>query len=51
MYDRRVVRGNTFAALVIPVSKSLSPNIFRHAAGSDCARKTEVGATSETAES
>ena len=21
MYDRRVVRGNTFAALVIPVSK------------------------------
>ena len=22
MYDRRVVRGNTFAALVIPVSKS-----------------------------
>jgi len=23
MYDRRVVRGNTFAALVIPVSKIL----------------------------
>jgi hypothetical protein len=23
MYDRRVVRGNTFAALVIPVSKLL----------------------------
>jgi hypothetical protein len=22
MYDRRVVRGNTFAALVIPVSKT-----------------------------
>ena len=26
MYDRRVVRGNTFAALVIPVSK-LQKNI------------------------
>lgn len=25
MYDRRIVRGNTFAALVIPVSKILSP--------------------------
>ena len=25
MYDRRVVRGNTFAALVIPVSKSIYP--------------------------
>lgn len=23
MYDRRVVRGNTFAALVIPVSKAI----------------------------
>ena len=27
MYDRRVVRGNTFAALVIPVSKSSSSTI------------------------
>ena len=27
MYDRRVVRGNTFAALVIPVSKAIS---FKH---------------------
>jgi hypothetical protein len=25
MYDRRVVRGNTFAALVIPVSKYMKP--------------------------
>jgi hypothetical protein len=34
MYDRRVVRGNTFAALVIPVSKLLkllTPLICRHA--------------------
>ena len=28
MYDRRVVRGNTFAALVIPVSKFLLNEIF-----------------------
>jgi len=28
MYDRRVVRGNTFAALVIPVSKILDCFIF-----------------------
>lgn len=30
MYDRRVVRGNTFAALVIPVSKYLNnyTNLF-----------------------
>jgi len=26
MYDRRVVRGNTFAALVIPVSKYQTAN-------------------------
>ena len=47
MYDRRVVRGNTFAALVIPVSKYTllitqlghQPNSLalftRHAAGSN----------------
>ena len=29
MYDRRVVRGNTFAALVIPVSK-WSTNFHHH---------------------
>ncbi len=28
MYDRRVVRGNTFAELVIPVSKILDSLIF-----------------------
>jgi hypothetical protein len=33
MYDRRVVRGNTFAALVIPVSKILRMfKFFRYAA-------------------
>ena len=33
MYDRRVVRGNTFAALVIPVSKAYLPflTLFRYA--------------------
>jgi hypothetical protein len=32
MYDRRVVRGNTFAALVIPVSKILGMfKFFRYA--------------------
>jgi len=30
MFDRRVVRGNTFAALVIPVSKSqVSTNNYK----------------------
>ena len=29
MYDRRVVRGNTFAALVIPVSKLNHQNLIR----------------------
>lgn len=28
MYDRRVVRGNTFAALVIPVSKYSNAYIY-----------------------
>jgi hypothetical protein len=28
MYDRRIVRGNTFAALVIPVSKDMNDKIF-----------------------
>ena len=39
MHDRRVVRGNTFAALVIPVSKlPISDNIsFRHATRCACA--------------
>ena len=32
MYDRRVVRGNTFAALVIPVSKSTQTKLPNHIA-------------------
>ena len=32
MYDRRVVRGNTFAALVIPVSKSTKTKLHNHRA-------------------
>ena len=40
MYDRRIVRGNTFAALVIPVSKILFLKLFRHA--------TRASATSDT---
>ena len=28
MYDRRVVRGNTFAALVIPVSKLILNQLY-----------------------
>lgn len=31
MYDRRVVRGNTFAALVIPVSKLDLSNLWIYA--------------------
>lgn len=31
MHDRRIVRGNTFAALVIPLSKFTTTNQFRHA--------------------
>lgn len=44
MYDRRVVRGNTFAALVIPVSKILvRMNIFRYAARPSPDREIEAG--------
>lgn len=46
MYDRRVVRGNTFAALVIPVSKLnpqlIIPSSFRYAARSSINREAEA---------
>ena len=47
MYDRRVVRGNTFAALVIPVSTPpfLGVNTNdRYAAGPSDARKAKARA-------
>jgi hypothetical protein len=46
MYDRRVVRGNTFAALVIPVSTPpfLCIIIIRYAAGPSDARKAKARA-------
>jgi hypothetical protein len=47
MYDRRVVRGNTFAALVIPVSTPpfLCINTYdRYAAGPSDARKAKARA-------
>ena len=51
MYDRRVVRGNTFAALVIPVSTP--PFLFiktyvRYAAGPSYARKAKARAAHKT---
>jgi hypothetical protein len=50
MYDRRVVRGNTFAALVIPVSKTTySFKLFRYAARSSYARETKIRITLEAA--
>lgn len=46
MHDRRVVRGNTFAALVIPISKFyFLYQRFRHAAGCP---STELAAESKT---
>ena len=42
MYDRRVVRGNTFAALVIPVSKNNCFYQFRHAGWSWANRKAKA---------
>ena len=47
MYDRRVVRGNTFAALVIPVSTPpflCIKSYVRHAAGPSDARKAKARA-------
>ena len=46
MYDRRVVRGNTFAALVIPVSMPIfhCNNYERYAARPSDARKAKAGA-------
>lgn len=49
MHDRRVVRGNTFAALVIPVSKdSLLLYQFRHS--TRCA-SAELTASAKTTQS
>jgi len=43
MYDRRVVRGNTFAALIIPVSKyNCEITGFRYAGWSSINRKTKA---------
>ena len=47
MYDRRIVRGNTFAALVIPVSTNQIKEFnfdYRYATRSSLNREAEVGA-------
>ena len=47
MHDRRVVRGNTFAALVIPVSKHPLTERSRHAAGPQSHREIKARANDE----
>lgn len=39
MYDRRVVRGNTFAALVIPVNMQPDPNAIERQRAQEQVRK------------
>jgi hypothetical protein len=44
MYDRRVVRGNTFAALVIPVNMQPDPSQLRTQQARKRPRRTQQGA-------